>query len=47
MARGHVPKREAKKLKKKTSKKVEIHSPMVVSEAVEVVGKRRKPKEDV
>ncbi len=47
MARGHAPKRETKKLKKKPGRKVEIYSPVVTSQSVEVVGKRRKSKEDV
>ena len=46
MARGHAPKREAKKPKKKDDKKTEVYSPVFSSQPVEVVRKRRKPKED-
>lgn len=46
MARGHAPKREAKKPKKKNDKKTEVYSPVFTIQPVEVVGKRRKPKEE-
>ena len=46
MPKGSVPKREAKKPKKKATKRDTYASPTVVSEAVEVVGKRRRRKEE-
>ncbi len=47
MPKGSVPKREAKKPKKKESKNVSVMPlPEFASAQVEVVGKRRKPKEE-
>lgn len=46
MPRGSVPKREAKKPKKKTQKQDTYISPIVATETVEVVGKRRRRKEE-
>lgn len=44
MPRGSVPKREAKKPKKKTTKRDTYISPVVAAETVEVVGKKRRRK---
>ena len=44
MPRGSVPKREAKKPKKKAQKRDTYISPVAVTETVEVVGKRRRRK---
>ena len=44
MPRGSVPKREAKKPKKKAQKRDAYVAPIVASETVEVVGKRRRRK---
>ena len=44
MPKGSVPKREAKKPKKKAHKREILDSPMIAGEAVEVVGKRRRRK---
>ena len=46
MPRGSVPKREAKKPKKKAQKRDTYISPAVATETVEVVGKRRRRKAD-
>ena len=46
MPRGHKPKRESKKVKKKASKLEVMPMPEFVSADVEVVKKRRKPKEE-
>lgn len=46
MPKGSVPKREAKKPKKSQERKT-IVAPIVTSEGVEVIGKRRKRKEEV
>ncbi len=47
MPKGSVPKREAKKAKKKVSKSAAIMPlPEFTSAQVEVVKKRRKPRED-
>lgn len=44
MPRGSVPKREAKKPKKKAQKRDVYTSPVVAENTVEVVGKRRRRK---
>ena len=44
MPKGSVPKREAKKPKKKAAKRDTYISPIVASETVEVVGKKRRRK---
>ena len=44
MPKGSVPKREAKKPKKKAQKRETYASPIIVGETVEVVGKRRRRK---
>ena len=47
MPRGHAPKREAKKPKKKRDDRTEILPPPVFTDAeVEVVKKRRKPRDE-
>lgn len=46
MARGHVPKREAKKPKKKGEKRVIGPSPVLATPAVEVVRRRKKPQDE-
>ena len=46
MPRGSVPKREAKKPKKKAQKRDTYISPVIAAETVEVVGKRRRRKAD-
>ena len=46
MPRGSVPKREAKKPKKKAQKQDTYVSPIVAAETVEVVGKRRRRRAD-
>lgn len=46
MPKGSVPKREAKKSKKAESKKSFAAMPVVTSEGVEVVGKKRKRKDE-
>ena len=46
MPKGSVPKREAKKPKKKAQKRETYMSPIVAGETVEVVGKRRRRKAD-
>lgn len=46
MPRGSVPKREAKKPKKKAQKQASYISPIAANETVEVVGKRRRRKAD-
>ena len=45
MARGHAPKRETKKPKKKAEKSV-LAPPVFTSADVEVVPKRKKPREE-
>ena len=47
MPKGSVPKREAKKPKKKAQKREVYISPVVATETVEVVGKRRRRKDEV
>ena len=44
MPKGSVPKREAKKPKKSQEKRTIAATPIVTSEGVEVIGKRRKRK---
>ena len=44
MPKGSVPKREAKKPKKKAQKRDVYTSPIVAENTVEVVGKRRRRK---
>ena len=46
MPKGSVPRREAKKPKKSQERKVIASTPIVTSEGVEVIGKRRKRKEE-
>ncbi len=46
MARGNVPKREAKKPKKKNDKRAAVTSPVIAPEAVEIIRKRRKPRDE-
>ena len=46
MPKGSVPRREAKKPKKSQERKVIAVAPIVTSEGVEVIGKRRKRKEE-
>ena len=46
MPRGHAAKREAKKPKNKDDKKFISPPPLVAPSQVEVVGKRRKVKEE-
>ena len=46
MPRGHAPKRETKKAKKKASKPEVMSPPEFMSTEVEVVTKRRKPREE-
>ena len=46
MARGHVPKREPKKRKKKEEKPVLVSLPALTSPEVEATGKRRKAKKE-
>ena len=46
MPKGHAPKRENKKPKKKADKGIEIAPPGFAPPVVEVVRKRRKPKEE-
>ena len=46
MPKGNVPKREAKKAKKSEAKKVIASVPIATSEGVEVVGKKRKKKDE-
>ena len=46
MPRGHSPKRETKKLKKKAGKRIDVPPPAFTSPAVEVVGKRKKTREE-
>ena len=46
MPRGHAGKREQKKPKKKASKQVSILSQEFISPEVEVIKKRRKPKDE-
>lgn len=44
MPKGSVPKREAKKPRKKATKRDSYISPVVSAETVEVVGKKRRRK---
>ena len=44
MPKGSVPKREAKKPKKKSQKRDTYISPVIAEDTVEVVGKRRRRK---
>ena len=46
MPKGPVGKREAKKPKKKDPKKLAVSAPILGSPQVEVVAKRRKPREE-
>ena len=46
MPRGHASKRESKKAKKKAPKPVGISPPEFASSEVEVIKKRRKPREE-
>ena len=46
MPKGHAPKRETKKPKKKAEKRVVVAAPVFTSADVEVVPKRRRPRED-
>ena len=46
MPKGSVPKREAKKPKKKAAKRDTYITPIVAGETVEVVGKRRRRKDE-
>ena len=47
MPKGHAPKRETKKAKKKPDKVIGIAPPIVASTEVEVIRKKRKkPEED-
>lgn len=47
MPKGHAPKRETKKLKKKSDTSVGITTPIVASAEVQIVRKKRKkPEED-
>ena len=46
MPKGSVPKREAKKPKKSQERRIIAATPIVTSEGVEVIGKRRKRKEE-
>ena len=46
MPKGSIPKREAKKPKKAQERKVIAATPIVTSEGVEVIGKRRRRKEE-
>ena len=46
MPRGHASKREAKKPKKKAVKPVAITPPTLVPTEVEVIKRKRKPRDD-
>ena len=46
MPKGHAPKRETKKPKKKAEKRVVVAPPVFTPADVDVVPKRRKPRED-
>jgi len=46
MPRGHASKREAKKPKKKSAKAVAISPPDFTSTEVQVIKKKRKPREE-
>jgi hypothetical protein len=46
MPQGHAPKREAKKPKKKPENQPSLSPPAFTSSEVEVVKKRRKPREE-
>jgi len=46
MPKGHAPKREQKKSKRKLPKQTPIASPVFTSTDVEVIKKKRKPKVD-
>ncbi len=46
MPKGSVPKREGKKAKKSGAKKIIAPVPIATSEGVEVVGKKRKKKDE-
>ena len=46
MPRGHAAKREAKKPKKKAVKQTSLPAPLFISAEVEVVKKRRKPRDE-
>ena len=42
MPKGHAPKRETKKAKKKSEKRVSIEPPIYAPSEVEVTGKKRR-----
>ena len=42
MPKGHAPKRETKKVKKKSEKRVSIEPPIYAPSEVKVTGKKRK-----
>ena len=46
MPKGHAPKREAKRAKKKTDKRVMIEEPIYAPTEVEVTGKKKKRKDE-
>ena len=46
MPKGHAPKRESKKSKKKAEKKTGVSLPVIASPSVKVIEKRRKSKEE-
>ena len=46
MPRGHAQKREVKKRKKKPDKDVGLSTPVFASTEVEVIKKRKKPREE-
>ena len=46
MPRGHAPKRETKKPKKKAEKKIVLAPPVFTSADVDVVPRRKKPREE-
>ena len=46
MPRGHASKRETKKSKKKAAKPVAISLPTLVPTEVEVIKKKRKPRDE-
>ena len=46
MPSGHAPKRESKKPKKKTDKQPVLSPPVFTSTEVDVIKRRRKPREE-
>ena len=46
MPKGHAPKRESKKPKRKAEKRTEVSPPVFTSPSVEVIEKRKKSKEE-